>query len=111
MKSYYWFSFKFITNIIFLPIINNMSLIFCYENIVPIAYIHVCARTKVLRYWFKLGLSNHPPDPTHSPTSTKLDLLPTKPTSLAIGDGFLPPKLDFDWSNIGLLLQNPRNPN
>ena len=70
-----------------------------------IAYIHVCACTKALQYWFKLGMSSHPPPPTEP------DLLPIKLTSLAMGDGFLPPKPDFDGLDVSLLLQNLRNPN
>lgn len=42
----------------------------------------------------RLGLSRYPLDRTHM-------LLQIKLTSLAIDDGFLPPKPYFDWSDVG----------
>ena len=49
----------------------------------------------------ELGLYSQPMDPTHLPLPTEPDLPPTEPTSSTIGDGLLPPKPDFDGSNVG----------
>lgn len=45
----------------------------------------------------------------YPPTSADPDPRPTKSTSPTVGDGMLPPELDFGWMSV-LLLQNPRNP-
>ena len=59
----------------------------------------------------KLGLSNQLMDPTHLPLPTESDPPPTEPTSSTIGDGLLPPKPDFDGSNVGSPSSKSEKPN